>query len=223
MAKKTVAYQTTPNTSFIPGEPQSNAVNSRQYKIGSTSSSYKRKGYSSDYSEPWVSDPSDMAFIMDAMQKMKNDISRSKAPNLSEKQKGMLAIALRSVLPLTVLASVLRPYLSSFASSGNFGLPNFTASASGESGRGLKSFDRSLFLFRSFKIADSSCGRCFQRAACDKDKVSAIQRCMYKAFTFLDDYWLGKLRMKNFMRATGKGRSQESPKRFVGFPYNYWM
>ncbi|GBM95352.1 hypothetical protein AVEN_56503-1 [Araneus ventricosus] len=135
-----------------------------------------------------------MAFIMDAMQKMKNDISRSKAPNLSEKQKGILAIALGSVLPLTVLDSVPRPYLSSFASSSDFGLPSFTASASGESGRGLKSFDRSLFLFRSFKIADSSCCRCFQRTVCnttkgsDKDKVSALQTYMYKAFTFLDDY-----------------------------------
>lgn len=176
----------------------------------------------SGMSPSWVfPSPADMAMMMTVMKAMNEDQS----PDVPDGLAGFFSkltsdpAALIGVLmiPTAILLAALVPTLASlFSGDGNSGsTPLVTTVATGSTGRKLSdnpSFVKPILeAIENFSARSASEHTCLQKSFCDATRGSnstdfrPIQKNIYKAFTFVDDYWLEALGVKQLMEAMGSG------------------
>lgn len=164
--------------------------------------------------------PADMAMMMQMMQAMQHP---EQTPSISDGISGLLSkIASDPILILLPLAMLLAsavplifPLLKNVNSDNTASNPIITTVASGNNGR--KRSDNPSFVTPILQAIESFSGRslseptCLQKTFCEATKgvngtdSRPVQKSIYKAFTFVDDYWLDALGVKQLMDALGTG------------------
>lgn len=162
--------------------------------------------------------PADMAMMINMMKEMNGMQSADAEPTglLSKLISDPAAI----LLPLAILLGAVIPIIvplfmnaNSNANNPNTELVSSTATG----GKGRKLGDNASFVkpileaIENFSSRSISGHTCLQRSFCEATRSSnhtdfrPIQRSIYKTFTFVDDYWLETLGVKQLMEAMGTG------------------
>lgn len=162
--------------------------------------------------------PADMAMMINLMKEMNGMQSAAAEPTgfLSKLISDPAAI----LLPLAILLGAIIPVvvplfqnINANADNPNTQLVSTTATG----GKARKLGDNASFVkpileaIENFSSRSVSGHTCLQRSFCEATRSSnhtdfrPIQRSIYKAFTFVDDYWLETLGIKQLMDAMGTG------------------
>lgn len=170
-----------------------------------------------DNTPSWMTPtPADMAMMVNLMKEMNGIQSAPAEPTglLSKLTSDPAAI----LVPLAILLGAIIPVIVPLFMNTNANNPNtqlVSTTATGDKGRKLgdnASFVKPILeAIENFSSRSTSGQTCLQRSFCEATRSSnhtnfrPIQRSIYKAFTFVDDYWLETLGVKQLMEAMGTG------------------
>ena len=171
---------------------------------------------SGDDAPSWMTPtPADMAMMINLMKEMNGmQTSDDSSTGLLSK---LTSDPVALLIPLGILLGALVPVFTQMFmnSNNNANPPIITSTATGETGRKLgdnPSFVKPILeAIGSFSSRSLSGHACLQKNFCEATQGSnrtdfrPIQRSIYKAFTFVDDYWLETLGVKQLMEAMGTG------------------